>query len=98
MKKVTGKRVSILVECCDGAPNNAERDGSVCADDTGCNGVMHKIEHNGGMPDNRNEDDNVEYVEEASALHMKKFGFAVEPFYAPVHIERQSFHAPKNAK
>jgi hypothetical protein len=94
MEKVTGKRVNILIECRDGAPDNAERDGGVRANDTGCNGGMHKIERIGCMPDNSNEDDNVEYGEEASDVRMKKFGFLVEPFYAPVHIERQSFHVP----
>jgi hypothetical protein len=74
--------------------DNAEREGGVRANDTRCNRGMHKIECIGGMPDNSNEDDNVEYGEEASDVRMKKFGFAVEPFYAPVYIERQSFHAP----
>lgn len=84
MEKVTGKRVSILVECHDGVPD----------DNTECNdGVPDdNIEQDDGVPDE--PDDNIECSDEASAVRVKNFGFAVEPFYAPVHIERQSFHAP----
>jgi hypothetical protein len=59
MEKVTGKRMSILVKCHDGMPDNAEHDGSVHADDTGCNGGMpdNNTKHDGGMCENNIECD-----------------------------------------